>query len=210
MLPFCSACGEVAPNRLVEAAGLEASAGGAPAGVVEPIKLNAGFAGVAAPMAGLLFEGENKDGLAPAVLLNNPAGCELAALVVVGVEALLSLWGKSPLARAFGVVDEGVAAVVVGVVLVVPNKDPDELGLAPLPKMLELGVAAWGAPNRPPPPAVGVEVDDPDGPPNRGFCSVGLAPVPPNKVPPVFDDGVVLLLLLVFPKENPAGPVLVD
>lgn len=49
-----------------------------------------------------------------------------------------------------------------------------------------------------------------DDPPNNGFCSAGFAPAFPNRVPPpVFDEAAgVVVLLLVFPKANPAPPVL--
>lgn len=124
------------------AGGLETPVGGAPAGVVEPPRLNRGFAGVAEPAAAVLFEDEeNKDEPALFALPNNPLGWELGALVV-GVEALF--WPPSnPPENAFVVgVDEGFAALVVGVDAVCPNRPPEEAGLAPPPKMFELGVAA--------------------------------------------------------------------
>lgn len=181
------------PKRPPEA-GLEAAVGGAPAGVVDPLKLNGGFAGVAALPA----------------LPNNAPGCELGVPVTVGVEALLP--NNPPDESAF-VADDKVFAVLVGVVVELPNNPPEEAGLPPPPNMLELDVAVWEAPPKSPPaPPVGVVVDDPN---SDGFCSVVLLVVFPNKFPPVLDDvevGLLLLLLLLFvlPKENPVAAGVVD
>lgn len=193
------------------AVGLGASEGGAPAGVVEAARLNRGFAGVAAPIVEVLLAGgENKEVPVLLALPKNPLGCEAGALEV-GVEALFSFWAaNNPPENAFVVgVDELFAVLVGGVEELCPNRPPEEAGLAP-PKMLELDVAAWEAPNSAPLPPVGVDVDVPGVAPNKDFCSVGLAAVFPNKLPPVFDDAGVVLLLLVFPKENPVPPEVVD
>lgn len=172
-------CGAVVPNNPAEDLG--ASAGGAPAGVVEAPGLKRGFAGV----------------VLPAAPPNNPPDCELGALVEVGVEALLLFCpNKLPDEKAFDVgVDEEFAAVVGGVVVELPpNNPPDEAGLAaPPPKMLvEPAVGVCEPPNSPPVDGV-VEA------PNKGFCSAGLLAVLPNKPPVVFEDvGVVVVLLLLL------------
>lgn len=190
-----------------------AAVGGAPAGVVEPPRLNKeGFAGVAAPIVEVLFaDGANKEVPVLLVLPNNAPGCEVGALVV-GVEALFSFWApNNPLENAFVVgVEEVFAALVGGVEELCPKNPAGEAGLAPPPKMLELDAAAWEPPNSAPLPPVGVDVDDPDVAPNKDFCSAGLAAAFPRNPPLVFGDAGVALLLLVFPKENPVLAGVVD
>ena len=98
-------------------------------------------------------------------------------------------------------VDEAFAVLVVGVVVLAPNKLPDEPGLEPPPKILELDVGVWAPPKSPPPVDGVVEA------PNKGFWSVGLVPVFPNRLPAVFEEvGVVLLLGVVLPNEKLVAP----
>lgn len=163
------------PKRLVE--GLDESAGGAPAGVVEPRLLNIGLAGVAwpgvveakrplppAPEAGV----EPVPGAFPVLAPNKfddpeaPAPPKSPPPVVAGVEPL--------------------AAVVVGVLEEPPNR-LDEAGLE--------------APPKSPPGAVPVEAGVVPDPPNSEAPGEAV-PAPPNKPP----AGFAALLLPEFKPPN--------
>lgn len=152
--------------------GFEASAGGAPAGVVEPRLPNNGLAGVASPAGA----DENRE-------------FEPVVADVVGVEplpgALPVLAPKNPNELPPNrppVVPPGVPpAVVVGVV----EEAPNGLGFAAPPNRPPAGVLEGvpvlaAAPN-------GVELPPP--PPNRPPAGFGalllLEPSPPNRPPPL-------------------------
>lgn len=155
-------------------AGLGGSAGGAPAGVVDPRVLKRGFAGVACPAD------PNIELAPPAVA----AGVELAPVVVVvrlfappnglGLDALAAL-NRPPVAAP---------AVVVGVLALGLPKRLDEAVLFAPPNIPPLPeappVAAAPAPNRPPEGVVVEAAPLPNRSP-AGFCAVLLpAPKPPK------------------------------
>lgn len=143
------------PKRLV--VGLGESAGGAPAGVVDPRALNRGFAGVACPVDA------NRELVPAAVVL----GVELAA-VVAGLFAPPKRLGLDALAPPKRPPPVAAPAVEVGVPEAVPPNRLDEAGLlAPLKRLPPAaGVLLPPAPppNRPPPEGV---VDEAAPPPNR-------------------------------------------
>lgn len=171
-----------------EVAGFGASAGGAPAGVVEPRLPNKGFAGVASPVGA----DENRE-LEPVVA--DVVGVEL----VPGAFPVLA--PKNPdepppnrppvVPPVVGVVPP---AVVVGVVEGAPNA---------------LGLLA--PPNRPP-AGVAEGVPEELAPPNRppaGFGALLLFdPRPPNRPPPLLAcPPLAALFDAVLPKEKPEDGV---
>jgi len=193
-----------APNRLD--AGLAASVGGAPAGVVETPRPNSGLAGVAR-LAGAVV---------PAAALPNNPGPELppppppkrppdcVVPVAPGVVGLAPVLPNNPPDElpepAAGVVLLGAAGVAP--VFVFPKSPPDAAGFAaPPPNKPPLGAAGVCAlpPKRPPAELLGVVVA-----PKRGFCSAGFAD--PNRLPPAV-LGVApidaLPLAAGVPKEKP-------
>lgn len=158
-------------------AGLGGSAGGAPAGVVDPRALKRGFAGVACP---------NRELVPPAVAV----GVELApVVVVVGLFAApnrLGVDAPDPPNRP----PAAAPAVVVGVLeAALPNRPVEAVLFAP--------------PNRPPPPeAPPVVAAAP--PPNRPPDGVVVeAAAPPNRFPAGF---WAALLLAPKPPKGLAAP----
>jgi hypothetical protein len=211
---------------------LEASGGGAPAGVVEG-RLNVGFAGVVAVVPGVdavLFPNR----LAPWEAKRPPevAGVVEAAGAVAGVAVVLcawlvGFWPNRPPAPVLAGVPALAPPNMLPAGLLAPTAPPpkrpppdEEAGAAAPPKRFPAGGAAAGvevaglAPNRldagvlwaaaPPkrPPDEGAGVAEPAAP------GVWLVFACPKRPPAGVAEGVVLPAGAAFPKENFDAPLL--